>query len=338
MHNSTYFASLEDFGHYVTPRFLQCFTTVRDDRSNRIIRIHDSKSKIEGPKLSRAMALEHLTVTGYDVIVFATKESQANEALALPVSWEIEEDTSAKKRDHIKSILKLYHERGFSRVFSSRDQLYDVLSLGYMSLRKARNVAIKLNNLIERQEFDLDLDKVDTIKKILGQTSSEAKALERSFMGELLSCAVDGASWKVKISAFKKSPSASVARLLGLKKPYQGRLYSQSTSRPADMCLLRDLDENDMVLFSTVPVDTKFYTSVKGSIDDWKVYKASTDLGVLKDKKGWVPLVEPTEISAKLTSTLLKSIASSNTSLDKKLESKADEGASSNNLKDDVDF
>jgi len=336
--NSTHYASLEDFGHCVTPRFLRSFTTVRDDRSSRIIRIHDSTSRLEGPKLSRAMALEHLTIKGYDVIVFSAKGSDTNEALAMSVGWEIEEDVSSKKRDHVKTILKLYHERGFTRLFCTRDQLCDVLSLGYITLHKTRSVAQKLNNLIERQDFDLDVTKVDGVKRILEETSSEAKACERSFMGELLSCAVAGAGWKTKISAFKKFPSANVARLLDLKKPYSGKLYSQSTTRQAEMVLLRDLDDEDKVLFSTVPVDTKFYASVTGTVQDWKVYKASSDLGVLKDRKGWTPLTGQLEISAKLTSSLLRAIADDNSSAGGALVAAEKEDDTSEKLKDDVDF
>jgi hypothetical protein len=170
----------------------------------------------------------------------------------------------------------------------------------------------------------------------LDQSTAESKALERSFIGELLACAVADSDWKVRISAFKKNPTSNLARLLELRKPYQGKLYSQSTQRPAEMVLLKDLQDNDSVLFSTLSIDTKFYNSISGDVRGWKVYKASPDLGVMKDKKGWVALTEPLEITAKLTSRLLEAIASSNSSVKK--SSAVAVLDKSENLNDDVDI
>jgi len=312
--NSTYHHSVDSLGKFVTPSFLRHFTTIRDPGTDAITCIHDKKSKLKGPKLDRILALESLFLKGYDVLIFNKHGSTSSSVLALSSSWELEEDTKSKKRDHVDQIFKLYSATGFIRLYTSPDEMKDVLKLQYISLQKVRSVASKLNALIEKQEFTLKTAELSNLPEILGSTNADAKMAEKIFIEELLACKVENSSWEDKVNAFVKSPSDNLARRLAFCKPYEGKLVSQSTGKVAERFLLKDLSEDDQVQLSTVSIDTKFYQRITGNLSEFSVYKASPDLGIVRDKKGWVKLENSKTISVKTFSKLLKSIAGNNSS------------------------
>lgn len=308
----TYIDDVENLGLFVVPLYLRLYEAVRDPGTGRITCIHDNKSKLEGDQLGRALALSSLKAQGFDVVIFNKKDEARNSCLGLKSIWQIEVDTSTKRKSHHTEVHKLFHERGFTRVYTTRELLGQVFSHEYIPLSKVRTIASKLNTLVERQECTLEVSKLTKLKKILEAQTDEQRRAESDFLEELLAASVDQASAKTVIHAFMKKPSPSLARRLKLLKPYQGKLVDRSTNREAPRVSLADLADTDHVLLSSVSVDTKFYHSVTGDVLNWSVYKASPNLGLIKEKKGWVALEGQTSMEAKYVRQMLKAIASDN--------------------------
>lgn len=311
---STYIDDVENLGTFVVPRYLRSFDVMRDSGTGRITCIHDDTTKLVGPKLARALALESLRTQGFDVLIFPDK-GDAVSCLALPSTWQIEEDTTTTKKEHHEKIFKLFHTRGFARVFVSSSHLNQLLSLPYMPLSKTRIVATRLNQLVERGELTLEIGKLSKLKRILdAQDDGNAKTVN-DFLEELLAACVASSDDAHRVNAFRKRPSPSLARRLNLRKPYQGKLIDRSTNREATMVKLGDLDDGADVLMSTVSVDTKFYHSVTSDVASWMVYQANPNLGTTVQKKGWVKLEGQSTMKAEHLVTVMEAIAGSNQSI-----------------------
>lgn len=292
--HSTYVEDVENLGQMIVPASLRQFTTIRDPKTSKVTCIHDDKDKLKGPRLNRMLGIETLKSKGYDVIIFnEDKDNATTSCLALYKFWQIEEDIAAKKKEFHKKLFKVYTDRGFTRIYVAQSDLIELLSLSYVSLNKAKTLASRLNAVAERQELSFEVAKMKKLKHILDAQGKETKSIETAFLEELLAANVESTPWKTKLHAFKKMPGPSMARRLQLTKPYQGKCIEQSTNREATLHRVADLEDGDMVQMSTVSLDTKFYHSVSGDISEWKVYKASPTLGVVRDKKGWVKLDQP---------------------------------------------
>lgn len=335
--HATYVDDVENLGLFVTPPYLRHLTTVRDKGTSKIICIHDGKSKLEGPKLARVLCLANLKSQGYDCVIFDKEKADRTSCLALKSTWQIEEDSASKKKEHHDKIFKLFNDRGFTRVYATEEQLVQVLSHKYIPLNQVKSISGKLNTLVERGECKLELTKLVDLKTLLELHTEGQKKSESDFIDALIASAASTASWKKKVQAFKKKPSPSLARKLELKKPYQGKLYEQSTGREANMVPAGDLRPEDHVLLSTVSVDTKFYGSVSGDLDQWMVYEASQTLGVLKDKRGWVKLEGQGKMRADTFASMMRAIKKSNGTSEETTDSKGPSSEIPEDLIDDVE-
>lgn len=339
VYQGTYVADVDNLGKFITPLYLRNYTTIRDPGTGQITCIHDEKTKLEGPQLSRALALHSLKTTGYDMIIFNKKgESDQTSCFAMKKAWQLEEDLTTKRKSHHETVHRLYHSTGFTRVYAPRKLLSQVLSHNYVPLSKIRTIVSKLNTLVERQECNLDLSKLTKLSKILEAREDDQKRAETDFLEELVASCVVTASFKTKLNAFKKCPGPSLARRLGLVKPYQGKLIDRSTNREAERFTVGELQPDDMVLMSTISIDTKFYRSVTDDSTGWTVYKPSPNLGIIKDKTGWVALEGQNSIKAEQFVKLMTTIAEDNAGSKKQSDAEPANLAQLEKLSSEVDI
>jgi len=288
------------------------FTVIRDAKGA-VEAIHDSKTKIVGMKLQKLMIATYAIQNGItEMIITENDDDGVLEVLFLPAGLNVEDAPSPSTETKKKPVNLVHHYKGKTLVFFTIAELKTLLSINYIDLKSMKKVLNAFNNLKEANgEYKLNPKEVDTLAKLQAvMLSSDGRTLS-NFYGSLVSANVSQSSISEKVYAFVAVPSKTFARTLGLCKPYSQQVIERGTLNKIQKVKLSELDPDDNVLMSSVPIDDKFYDSLISDPEEYMVFKSDANVGLTKNKK-WVPMSGHTTYSAKDLVTLLTSIVESN--------------------------
>lgn len=307
--NSDYYADALSVNTYVVPPMLRGFTITRDNLK-RVISIKKDKLILKDVALGKIMFLGWAHSEGYKkVILCEYDDSNEVTALVFGKTWHLQ-DSAATKKDHQEVGIEAFLPKAKFYISVSPQSLAKVLNLAYVDINNAKNISVKLNQLMTNRAIDLDEMNLDTLEGLQGHLKACDKRLEVDFFETLIAANVEESSFDERVDAFASAPTSQFARTLQLKKPYGGTLIERGSLKPAAKVALGELGPDDEVLMSTTIIDTKFYDSIRSSPNEYPVYKATANLGILKDRK-WEELktveAQPFESVMKLMSAIVAS-------------------------------
>jgi len=289
--------------------YLRRFKIQRDGKGC-VLSISDSKTKIVGAKLAKIMVATYAISQGVKKIIIEEVDDDVLVFL-LPSLVEVLDGPISKKKDHHEVYKEVHTFRTKANVFYSIKTMKAIASLQYIDITKIKDVTRRYNNIVEKEAYSFDPKDFDSLEKLEALIENVERRAYIDFYGELIGAKVDSADIEDKIKAFALKPSKQFARTLKLLKPYMQPLFERGSLEKVERVELSDLDAADMVLMTNMPVDDKFYDSLRTDPESFLVHKASANIGIKKNGK-FENLTNVARYSAKDLLEMLTIISSHN--------------------------
>lgn len=270
---------------------------------------HD-KIGLKGKALHKIMVATYAILNNIREIILE-EHDDFYEVLLLPPYVNVVKLNDSKKKEFHESAVEIHTFKAKVNVFFSTVIMKDIAKMPYIKTNNVKSVLTNLNNLFEKDNFNLELSAIDELPKVQKLLNASERRLHANFYTSLIGAMVESSSIDEKIKAFVQAPSVTFCRTLNLKKPYSAPLVHSGSLDTVEKVALDTLDDDDLVVLSTINIDQKFYESIQSKPEKFLVYVSTANIGFKKGKK-FQELTMKSEISAKDLKSLLTAIASDN--------------------------
>jgi hypothetical protein len=257
-----YKASLNSECSHYTPTEFRSFKIVRD-RVGKIISIEDDKSKLDGLNLQTVLALEAARAHGSEFTILEVGTTDV-EGLLVPKALEIipfADDAKSKKGSEEAM---LYTLKGRCIIHLTSKDVKDVLSLPQATLSQTVSLLTAYDKVKEvDKSMTVSQENFSNLTHLRGLLQDvNVKERQRVFYSKLLSLQVLKLSIDKRVDEFVVAPSLDFAQSLKLGLHHQGDLFSKSSQKKVGWKPLKDIDDQDTIVMSTVSIDARGYSTL----------------------------------------------------------------------------
>lgn len=276
-------ADATEVNTHIMPVAFRRFTASRDTQGKiKQLSCVREKKTLSEDRRNLAMACEGAKSLNTKFIILDKKDGNLG-ALFVPNNIHIVKQPDSAEEE-VGALFIVYDLKRQLPIYLEPKKLQSLLKFSYITLDQVSKVVRDANQVAKSGTFPeiSGLKNLQTLVKSLKELESKKKPL--TFISTLVSCALATSKIEDKIKTFEESPSHTLARQLGLPSIYYGNLYTES-KRQAPKVRLADLEDEDLVTMSKVPVSELEYKNFPADPSDEMVYLYTDKLGTLKSQK-----------------------------------------------------